>query len=343
MVAMTEGQKAVVSPEAVDFLTKLKHLPFASLLSGVLTMPSRITSLRETVASNMAPGEAALIEKHDLRIKRVTIGGVPVVVIEPPFIAPEKQHKIMFNVFGGGFTLGSPQDRAALITAAELGVRVYSPDITRSPEARYPVARDQCLAVYRALIQQGPPGGSGPIDPADIYAQGSSSGGQILLSMLIRAHMDKTPLPTAGLYLCTPAADLSGAGDSLVSNARDRDVLPGSFLWSMAQQNYPPLVDGAAAGGSFDDKDPEYSPVYYTGYEPSTFPRTVITVGTRDFLMSSGIRMYWRLRDAGVEAELLVYEGMWHGFNWDQNVPEAKKAREDVFSFLERRDITNKA
>lgn len=330
MVSLTEGQKASLSPEAVKFLTNIRHPPFADVLSMFLTGPSRITSLRRTQSENTIAGEASLIEQHQLRIHRVQIAGVPVVVIEPPVIQREKERKILFNVFGGGFTLGSARDRAALTMAAELGVRVYSVEYTRAPEARYPVARDQCLAVYRALIGTGLPGGGGPVDPGDVYAMGSSSGGQILLSMLVVAHEEGTPLPTAGLYLCTPAADLSGAGDSLAANARDRDVLPGSFLWGMATHNYPPV--GTAAG--FEATDPRYSPLYYGGYDAS-FPRTVITVGTRDFLLSSGVRLYWTLREAGVDVELLVSEGMWHGFNWDSVVPEARRARAAVIEFLE--------
>jgi acetyl esterase/lipase len=80
-----------------------------------------------------------------------------------------------------------------LTTAVELGVPTYSVRYTRSPEARYPVARDQCLSVYKELITRGPPNGNGPIPPAEIYAQGSSSGGQILLSMMVKAHQDGTP------------------------------------------------------------------------------------------------------------------------------------------------------
>jgi acetyl esterase/lipase len=135
------------------------------------------------------------------------------------------------------------------------------------------------------------------------------------------------------MYLCTPAADLTEAGDTMVSNA-SRGVLPTSFLWSMALQNYPPE-------GGIDDRDPQYSPVYYKGYD-TKFPRTVITPGTRDIMLSSATRLYWVLREAGVEVELLVGEGMWHGYNWDPFMPEALQTRKAVLEFLEHRDYHNK-
>lgn len=326
MVSLTNGQKATLSPEAVKLLSAVRHIPFAMTLSPFFTMSSRVPGLRRGLEEKTAPGELELLDKHHLRLKETTIAGIPVVIIEPPVIKPGKEKMILFNVFGGGFTMGSPRDRAALTMAAELGVRVYSIRYTRAPEAKYPVARDQCLAVYRELICEGSPGGA-PIDPADIYAMGSSSGAQLLVSMLLVARHENLPMPTAGLYLCTPALDLSGAGDSMVTNALDRDIMPVSFLTSMVLNNY--TSEGVSP------TDPYYSPLY-ADYDAS-FPRTVITVGTRDFALSNGIRFYWKLRDAGVQVELLVSEGMWHGFNWDPIIPEALRARAAVIRFLEDR------
>ncbi|KAK7931066.1 hypothetical protein PG985_001778 [Apiospora marii] len=359
MVSLTDGQKATLSPEAVDYLTNIRHVPFAQTLAPFIASPRRVPGLRRGLEEKTAPGEAALIEKHGLAVEEVTIAGLPVTVITPAAtVRPGKQGKLLFNVFGGTSIMGSPRDRGALTMAAELGVRVCSPDYTKAPEARYPVARDQCLAVYRELITKGLPTASSssspssapvPVDPADMYAMGSSSGAQILVSMLLVARSQGLPLPTAGLYLCTPALDLSGAGDSMVFNARDRDIMPVSLLTAMVSQNYAPLpgaeVDGKAFSGP---TDPLYSPLYADYGTPQNddddqgaaaapwFPRTVMTVGTRDFALSNGVRFYWKLREAGVEVELLVSEGMWHGFNWDPKVPEALKARAAVVAFLER-------
>lgn len=325
MVTLTDSQKATLSPEAVKFLDGVRHIPFANTVSPFLATPRRVPGIRQTFNAKMAAGEAALIEQHTLKIKEVTIAGITVTVIEPPNIKPEKEKKILFNVYGGAFIMGSPKDRAALTMAAELGVRVYSTNYTKSPEAKYPVARDQCLAVYTELIRDGPPGAV-PIDPADIYMMGCSSGAQVLVSMLLVARRKGLPMPSAGLYLCAPALDLSGAGDSMVTNANDRDIMPVSLLTSMVAQNYAPE--------GINQKDPLYSPIY-ANYD-AHFPRTVITVGTRDFALSHGVRLFWKLRDAGVKVELLVSEGMWHGYNWDPVIPEALHTRATVIDFLER-------
>ncbi|KAH8909306.1 alpha/beta-hydrolase [Coniochaeta sp. PMI_546] len=324
MVSLTDGQKAAISPEAAAYLSNIRHVPFASALSSFFTSPSRIPGIRQNIEKNTLPGETELIKKHRLRLKEVTIADIPVVVIEPPAIKPENERKALFNIFGGAFVMGSPKDRAALTMAAELGVRVYSISYTKSPEAKYPVARDQCLAVYRELLKTGP-ADSAPIEPTSLYAMGCSSGAQMLVSMLLVAQREGLPMPAAGLYLCTPALDLSGAGDSMVFNGHDRDLMPVSLLIGMVSQNYAPE--------GIDEKNPLYSPIY-AEYGPS-FPPTIITVGTRDIALSNGVRFYWKLRDAGVRVELLVSEGMWHGFNWDPVVPEALRVRAEVIKFLD--------
>ncbi|CAG7558265.1 unnamed protein product [Fusarium equiseti] len=306
MVSLTDGQKATISSEAVDFLNNIRHPPLANTISSFITSPCRVPGLRENFSEKTAPGEATLIEKHKLQITDHVISGISVILIEPPAIKPGKETKILFNVFGGAFIMGSPKDRAALAMTAELGVPVYSVDYTKSPEAKYPEARS-------------------PIDPSDMYAMGCSSGAQILVSMLLMAHKEGLPMPTAGVYLCTPAIDLSGAGDSMVFNSLGRDIMPVSLLTGMVSQNYAPK--------GINLMDPLYSPIYAEYDE--TFPRTVITVGTRDFALSHGIRFYWKLREAGVRVELLLSEGMWHGFNWDPIIPEALQARAAVIGFLE--------
>jgi monoterpene epsilon-lactone hydrolase len=315
-VSLTAGQRATISPEAATFLDNLTtHIPFADLLAPLLTKPSRISSFRKTLKERAGPNEERLIEKYNLKITQTLIAKVPVTIVEPPNIKPSKEHKILLNIFGGAFIMGSARDRTALLMAAEFGVRVYSISYSLAPEVRYPVARDECLAVYRQLVQDH--------DPKNILGMSSSAGSQLMLSMLLMAKKEGLPLP-AGQYLCAPAAELSGDGDSMVSNA-SRDLMPTSFLIGMVKQNY--------AHEEVDWRDPLYSPVY-ADFE-ADFPSTVITVGTRDSMLSSGVMLYWKLREKGVKVELLVGEGMWHGFVWEEGLPEAVKVRGAVREFLE--------
>src|SRR5690348_5116620 len=124
-IPLTEGQKGSISREAAEFLSKIRTIPLAGLVASYLTTPTRVLNFRVQY-EKFKELEESIITKFDLKIKEVKIGGVPVVVIEPPNIKPELQSKIIVNVHGGGFVLGRARDRSALIIAGEIGMRVYS-------------------------------------------------------------------------------------------------------------------------------------------------------------------------------------------------------------------------
>ncbi|WP_392562159.1 alpha/beta hydrolase fold domain-containing protein [Orbus sturtevantii] len=42
------------------------------------------------------------------------------------------------------------------------------------------------------------------------------------------------------------------------------------------------------------------------------FPATLLFTGTRDFFLSNTVRMHLKLREAGVDADLIVFEGLSH-------------------------------
>jgi acetyl esterase/lipase len=62
-----------------------------------------------------------------------------------------------------------------------------------------------------------------------------------------------------------------------------RDVAPFEMSFALITQNY--------LGGA-DPKSPLVSPAY------ADYPR-LITTGTSDLILSNGVRLYWKLREAG--------------------------------------------
>jgi acetyl esterase/lipase len=71
--------------------------------------------------------------------------------------------------------------------------------------------------------------------------------------------------------------------------------------------------------------------------EAETFPPTILTSGTRDLLLSNTVRVHRKLRQAGVEAVLQVFEGQSHAqYYRDVNAPETREAFEEIASFFDR-------
>ncbi|KAK5993737.1 Monoterpene epsilon-lactone hydrolase-like protein [Cladobotryum mycophilum] len=305
---VTPSQAATISPQAVEFLANAQQIPMESLLA--------VDATRHMFQAAEDVAEEKLLSKFNLKVESTTIANVTVLIIHPPSVKPENAGKLAFNIHGGGFVMGTARERTALITAGELGITVYSVEYTLSPEVYYPVAIEQCLSVYRELVTK--------FGHENIVGISSSAGGQIMLSTIVRAQREGIPLPAA-LAFYTPNVDLSGAGDSEVSN-NNRDLVN----TDVALEAYEKLYAGGVA---LDDT--LFSPIYAELNGP--LPPTVINTGTRDVLLSQCVRLYWKLRDAGGQAELLVSEGMWHGFNWELELPEGVRARNAVYSFIQAR------
>jgi acetyl esterase/lipase len=66
------------------------------------------------------------------------------------------------------------------------------------------------------------------------------------------------------------------------------------------------------------------------------FPPTIFVTGTRDFAMSAAAYSHRRLREAGVESDLLIYDGLGHGFMTNAALPETRNAQEIAVRFYDR-------
>ncbi len=123
----------------------------------------------------------------------------------------------------------------------------------------------------------------------------------------------------------TPWADLTDTGDTYGSNEWVDNVL---VTWDGWLGRAAALY---AAGR--DLRDPQLSPIY--GDFPD-FPPTILTSGTRDLFLSNTVRTHRKLRRAGVEAELNVYEGQSHAqYMGNVDAPETREAFTDIARFFD--------
>ncbi|GAA4192102.1 hypothetical protein GCM10022252_32980 [Streptosporangium oxazolinicum] len=313
---LEDAQRAAMSKEGGEYVASRETLVVPDLVTGMITGRQAVLDGQRRFAEAERPVEDGIIRRYGLRLENTTIAGVPVTIVTPPAVRPGNEDAIAINIHGGGFVYGSARDRVGLLMAHDLGIKVYSIDYTLSPQAAYPVAINESLRVYRDLV--------GRFDPRRIVGFSSSSGGNLMLATLLQAERQGLPM-IAGLGLFTPATDISGAGDSGVFND-GRDGLAKNMAMSIARRHYAPGMDFRAPG---------LSPLY-AGYSAG-FPPTTLVSGTRDLFLSNAVRQYWKLDSAGVDAELLVSEGLGHGFHWEPDLPEAVQVRRAVSDFLAER------
>jgi epsilon-lactone hydrolase len=250
------------------------------------------------------------------KVETRTIAGVTVHVATPHAIRhPERAHYRIHGgawaFLGGKFSMGE-----AAMTAAEMGCVTFGLDYRMPPDHPFPAAVEDGEAVWREIIQQ--------FDPKKVAISGSSAGGNLSAAVTLKVRDAGLPMPGA-VGLLTPATDLTGAGDTRNTNAGIDTVL----------RPVPTMVALYADG--HDLTDPYLSPLF--GDFTKGFPPTFLQSGTRDLLLSDTVRMHRKLLQAGVTADLHVWEAMPHGgFGgiFGLPTPEDQEMSEAFVAFVDR-------
>jgi monoterpene epsilon-lactone hydrolase len=86
--------------------------------------------------------------------------------------------------------------------------------------------------------------------------------------------------------------------------------------------------------GKHDARAPLVSPIYA---DLHGLPPILIQVGDREILLSDAIRLTERARKDSVDAELEVWDGMWHVWHlFARYVPEGQRAIDKIGAFIRK-------
>jgi len=280
--------------------------------------PATIHAVRQAAHDFFAPLGAATAQACGVSVRQSELDGVRVEIVAPERFLPERSHCVVLYFFGGGHVVGSPDEDLMIIAklAAFLGMTVYAPHYRLAPEDPYPAALNDAVNVYAAL--QNKP------EVEHIAVAGESAGGNLALAAMLRARREGLPMPNV-MALLSPWADMTGEGESLSTH---RGLDPTIGLEDNGN------AEAKAYAGGRDLRDPLISPLFETDW--SGMPPTVITTGTRDFLLSDSCRLSRAMRQGGAEVQLNVWEGMWHVFEAYPDIPEAEESLEEVAAFMAR-------
>jgi len=258
-------------------------------------------------------------KKYHVSIKQERINGVNVYRLIPDSLSKENREKLFIYLHGGAYLFGGGMSalNEAILIAHRVQIPVLAVDYRMPPDAPYPAALNDVVAVYSTLIQ---------FHPATTMAMGgSSSGGGLVLASIQKLKRLHIILPAA-LFVGTPWSDLSKNGDSLyVNEGIDRKIVTyDGFL--------PEAVKLYANG--HDIKESGLSPIYG---DFSNFPPTMFVTGTRDLFLSMTVRVHRKLKEAGIEADLNVYEGLSHvEYFIVPDAPESLEVYKELKIFLEK-------
>jgi epsilon-lactone hydrolase len=261
----------------------------------------------------------AMRERLHVTVQAATMDGVKVYIVKPDAIPPEHRDKLLIHLHGGCYELSSGEagTSEAIMMAGFGHFKVISVDYRMPPEGYFPAALDDAMTVYKAALKTSA--------SKNMAVFGTSAGGALTLEMMLRAKQEELSLPGA-IAPGTPMADVTKTGDTFYTNEMVDNVL-------VSRDGFCDAATAVYAHGR-DLKDPLLSPVYG---DMHGFPPAILTTGTRDLLLSNTVRVHRKLREAGVDAQLEVFEGQSHAqYQPDDRAPETKEAFGEITAFFDK-------
>jgi len=259
--------------------------------------------------------------------EETTIGGVHAYVYTPRGgIATENRDRVLIELHGGGFRECWPAcaELESMPIAALGRTKVVSLDYRQGPEYRHPAASEDVAAAYRDLLKS--------YRPENIGIYGCSAGGMLTAMSVAWFQRHDLPRPGAIGILCAGAASVDGGafgGDASYTTLPlgEGRVLPAGAVGNPVPMDY------------FADTDAN-DPLVAPASSPEVlalFPPTLIVTGTRSFELSNAVYTHAQLVKHGVDADLHVWEGMFHGFFYNPDVPESRECYDVIVRFFAAR------
>lgn len=274
-------------------------------------------TLAERRASTDAYTAKARVEWSKIcpnQIVETKVAGVPVRIVTPDPQPESNRDMVLLNIHGGGFNSDSGSYTESIPIASYTGIKVVAVLYRLAPEHPFPAAVDDSVAVYKELLKT--------YAPAHIIVYGTSAGAILTGEVAVKLKQLGLPMPAAmGIF--------SGIGDF----ARTGDSAALFSLRGLAGHLDPPSAEPHLSEyvGSADVRDPVLSPVYA---DLRGLPPTLFVTSERDALLSGTVNLERAYLHAGVDAQLIVFDGLPHAFWYNPALPEAIEANHFMADFF---------
>lgn len=253
---------------------------------------------------------------YPVNISSATIAGVPVRVVTPLQMPASHASRVLICVHGGGFNSDSGSLTESIPVANLAQVKVISVLYRLAPEHPFPAAVDDAVTVYKEVLKEYKPGNIG------LY--GTSAGAILTGEVAVKLKQIGLPLPGA-LGVFSGMGDFSRVGDSQSLYALDG-------LSGHLDVPVPGSIHDKEYVGSTELRDPVLSPLFA---DVHGFPPTLFITSTRDMLLSGTTILQRHFYESGIEAPMVVFEGLPHAFWNDVSLPESREAHRIMAEFFD--------
>ena len=293
-----------------------------------------MAELRRVYNENLKPNVEHMKAVFPVDVEETTIAGISAAIVTPKGGVPERnKNRLFLNGPGGGFRTGV-RGNGLLISipvAATLGVKVVTITYRQGPEYRYPAASEDLLKVWDHFTKT--------YKPQNIGMVGCSAGGSLVTHTT--AILIKQGRPTPGvLGVYCSGLGAPGAGDSQFLSALSVTSAPRGIT----QTSPTPSAAAAAAPA----RQPQMS--YMDGTDRNDFgvnptvdekllakwPPTIFFTASRDGAASGALYSYRKLIKLGIDSQILVFDGLYHGFMTNPDFPEAQEGYKIAGAFFDK-------
>lgn len=224
---------------------------------------------------------------------------------------------VLMFAHGGGLVTGSiVTHRAFASELASLTMRgVLLVEYGLIPENSCEVPRNDFVTVYKNLLS------GGRLLPRQTACCGDSNGAGVALAALLHLRDENSPLPACFV-------SLSGAFDATLSGESMRDdIVQDPVLSLEVLQHWQKIFNGHTALDA-----PEISPLFG---DLHGLPPSLLFAGGREVWLSDSVRLERRLEQFGNSVMLNIFEGMWHVWMTQTDLPESQKALTMINAYLD--------
>lgn len=260
------------------------------------------------------------VNRYPAYIRRISVytqnwSNVPTYIVSP--IETQEPANVIFYIHGAGWVFGSFHTHEKLVRelAARTGCIVVFPEYTRAPEAKYPIAIEQCYAVFERMPYILQKFGI-RINPGTLTVAGDSVGGNMAIAVSLLARERKGPHIRRQL-LYYPVTNACFDTDSYLKFAKDYYLYREEMMWFWNQYTT----------SESERNEITASPLRAGAEQLENLPETMILNGEADVLRDEGEAFAGKLRDAGVGVTAMRFQGMIHDFVMLNELDQTKACR----------------
>ena len=272
--------------------------------------PTPTTAVMDVMKENNIPMPLSKVDTMGKDIP-VNGGSIHARIYTPQ--TSDSSYPVIVYYHGGGWVIadldvydGGPRGLAEQANAV-----VVSVHYRQGPEHKFPTAHNDAFAAYQWVVKNA---ASIKGNPKMIAVAGESAGGNLACNVSIMAR-DKGVMMPVHQLLVYPVANNDMNSESYQKYGTAKPLTKPLIEWMV--KNYLPNTDASA--------DPRIALVKAN---LKGLPPTTIIAAEIDLLQTEGKLLTEKLKDAGVEVDYKLYEGVTHEFfGMAAVVPDAKDAQ----------------